>query len=189
MTLLLVTSSLASLLIPTRYYGKIRTRWCRTPHGYCTHHYDSTLRTDCIHHLHTHFKRHRVQQYNSCTFNTSTSRTPITNPIQLGTDSCTLIIDNGCSTSITTCIKDFISPPWQVRANIEGYSGSTSATHIGTVCWKVDVDLGQTHDMYLPNTYYSPHGKHRLLCPQHWAQTAKDHYPHPNGTWCAIYSS
>jgi alkylated DNA repair dioxygenase AlkB len=86
-------------------------------------------------------------------------------------------------------MEDFISPPWRVRVNIEGYSGSTSATHIGTVRWRIDDDLGQPHDILLPNTYYSSHGKHRLLCLQHWAQTAKDNHPHPNGTWCATYAN
>jgi hypothetical protein len=85
-------------------------------------------------------------------------------------------------------MEDFISPPWRVRANIEGYSGSTSATHVGTVRWRINDDLGQSHDILLPNTYYSPHGKHGLLCPQHWVQTAKDNHPHPNGTWCATYA-
>lgn len=60
--------------------------------------------------------------------------------------------------------------------------------HHRAVCWRIDNDLGQPHDILLPNTYYSPHGKHRLLCPQHWAQTAKDNHPHPNGTWCATYA-
>jgi hypothetical protein len=115
-------------------------------------------------------------------------RKPTPLPTQLDTDSHTLIIDNGCSASITNSMEDFVSLPWWVRANIEGYSGSTSATHVGTVRWKIDDDLGHTHDILLPNTYYSPHGKHRLFCPQHWAQKAKDNTPHPNGTWCATYA-
>ncbi len=52
------------------------------------------------------------------------------------TDSRTLIIDNGCSASITNDLADFIFPPFKVKASIQGYSGSTNATHIGTVCWK-----------------------------------------------------
>jgi hypothetical protein len=48
--------------------------------------------------------------------------------------------------------------------------------------------LGCTHSILLPNTYYSPHGKHRFLCPQHWVQSANDNHPYPNGTWCATYA-
>jgi hypothetical protein len=100
-----------------------------------------------------------------------------------------LIIDNGCSTSITNELADFIFPPFKVNASIQGYSGSTTATHIGTVCWKIEDDLvGAQHDIILPKTYYSPKGKHRLLCPQHWAQVANDHSPQLSGTWCGTYA-
>jgi hypothetical protein len=46
------------------------------------------------------------------------------------TDSRTLIIDNGCSASITNDLTDFIFPPFKVKASIQGYSGSTNATHL-----------------------------------------------------------
>jgi len=56
-------------------------------------------------------------------------------------------------------------------------------------CW-VDASrfTRRVHTIILPNAYYSPAGKYKLLCPQHWAQAANDHYPYPNGTWCATYS-
>jgi len=108
------------------------------------------------------------------TFNTPL-HTQVPLPIQLDWDSHTLLVDNGCSTSITNCMDEV--------------DLATSATHVGTVCWKIEDDLGRTHDILLPNTYYSSHGKHCLLCPQHWAQTANDHHPHPNGTWCATYAN
>lgn len=100
------------------------------------------------------------------------------------TDSCTLIIDDSCSASTTNNMADFVFPPFKVNASIQGYSGCTTATHIGTVYWKVEDNDGVQHNILLLNTYYSPNGKHRLLCPQHWAQVANDHFPQPNGTWC-----
>jgi hypothetical protein len=103
-------------------------------------------------------------------------------------DSYVLLVDNCCSTSITNNIKDYIYPPRTIRANVEGFNGVTTATKVGTVRWVIQDDLGRTHHIVLPNTYYSPHGKYRLLCPQHWAQTANDNHPHPNGTWCATYA-
>jgi hypothetical protein len=169
----------------------VRLRWCRTPHGYYIHHYGSSLHELCIRPLHTRFKAQallRAPPISIHTFDSPTQPIPTYLPAQLDSDSHTLIIDNGCSASITNSMEDFISPPWRVRANIGGYSGSTSATHVGRVRWKIEDDLGHTHNILLPNTYYSPHGKHRLLCPQHWAQTAKDNTPHPNGTWCATYA-
>jgi hypothetical protein len=186
--LLLTTSLIASLFYSPRKYGKVRLHWCRTPHGYHIHHYGSTLGIECIRHIHTKFKRVALVEAPLLTFNTTTSHTPVSPPICLDTDSHTLIVDNGCSSSITNCIDDYISPPWRVRANIEGYSGSTSATYVGTVRWKIEDDLGRTHIILLPNTYYSPYGKYRLLCPQHWAQSARDNHPYPNCTWCATYA-
>jgi hypothetical protein len=58
---------------------------------------------------------------------------------------------------------------------------------MGMVQWYIEDDLGNMHAIILPNTYYSPRGKYKLLCPQHWAQVAKDHSPKPQGTWCATY--
>jgi hypothetical protein len=88
---------------------------------------------ECVQRLHTKFKNDTLLKIPLHTLNTTTSHTPVSPPIRLDTDSHTLIIDNGCSSSITNCIDDYVSPPWRVRANIEGYSGSTSATHVGTV--------------------------------------------------------
>jgi len=187
----LLATMIASFFRPLPKYGRVRLRWCRTPRGYYIHQYGSSLRKLCICRLHTQFKTQallRAPPISIHTFNSPTQHIPTYLPAQLHSDSHTLIIDNGCSASITNSMEDFISPPWQVRANIEGYSRSTSATHVGTVRWKIEDDLGRTHDILLPNTYYSPHSKHRLLCPQHWAQTAKDNTLHPNGTWCATYA-
>jgi hypothetical protein len=75
------------------------------------------------------------------------------------------------------------------NASIQGYSGCTTATHIGTVRWKVEDDEGVHHDIILLNTYYSPKGKHSLVCPQYWAQVTNDHFPRPNGTWCGSYAN
>jgi hypothetical protein len=59
---------------------------------------------------------------------------------------------------------------------------------VGTVRWRIHDDLGNEHHILLPNTYYSPEGKYKLLCPQHWAQMANDNSPSPHGTWCATYA-
>ena len=103
-------------------------------------------------------------------------------------DSKVILIDNCCSTSITNDLRDFIAPPRPARAKVEGYNGTTTATMVGTVRWRIHDDLGTEHQILLPNTYYSPEGKYKLLCPQHWAQTANDNAPVPHGTWCATYA-
>jgi len=103
-------------------------------------------------------------------------------------DSKVILVDNCCSASTTNDLKDFISAPKPVQAKVEGYSWSTTATHVGTVHWYIEDDLGNTHAITLPNTYYTPSGKYKLSCPQNWARVAKDDSPKPNGTWCATYS-
>ena len=43
----------------------------------------------------------------------------------------------------------------------------------GTLSWSWDDDKGMSHEFKIPNSYYIPEGKVRLLSPQHWAQTRK----------------
>ncbi len=79
------------------------------------------------------------------------------------TDSSLLLIDSGCSQSITNDLADFIDTPCPTSILIEEYTGSTMATKIGTVHWSIEDDTGQVHHITLPNTYYSPAGKVKLL--------------------------
>jgi len=109
-------------------------------------------------------------------------------PMSFDTDSFTLTVDNCASASITNNIKDFIEPPKASRTKILGISGVSAATLVGTVRWKIEDDAGQSHDIYLPNTYYAKTAPCKLLSPQHWSQVADDNSPEPNGTWCATYS-
>jgi hypothetical protein len=94
-------------------------------------------------------------------------------------------VDNGASRSITNNRKDFIDTPRLVRTVIEGYSGTSEASLIGTVRWTIADDQGLEHNIILPNTILDEKAKKRILSPQHWSQTANDHYPTKFGTWCA----
>ena len=47
----------------------------------------------------------------------------------------------------------------------------------GTLIWKWTDDNGELHRFEIPNSYYVPEGKVRLLSPQHWAQSQKDEKP------------
>jgi hypothetical protein len=103
-------------------------------------------------------------------------------------DAKVILVDNCCTASITNDINDFVTTPKPMRTNVEGYNGMTTATKIGTIKWNIEDDLGRVHIIVLPNAYYSPAGKYKLVCPQHWAQAVDDHFPKPNGTWCATYA-
>ncbi len=53
---LLAISTITSYVKPHKHYGKVRLRWCRTPHSYHIHRYGSSLHMQCMHHLHTCFR-------------------------------------------------------------------------------------------------------------------------------------
>jgi hypothetical protein len=106
------------------------------------------------------------------------------------TDSVPIKIDNCCTQTMTGYRNDFI--PSSLRTiegkHVTGFAQTkTAITHIGTVKWNVTDNLGMHHDICIPNTYYVPNCKLRLLSPQHWAQEANDNKPLSDGTWCATY--
>ena len=97
------------------------------------------------------------------------------------------MIDNCASTSITNCLNDFVQPPQTSGKCIQGIGGLTTTLKIGTVAWKIEDDLGFTHTITLPKTYYAPNMPCQLLYPQHWSQMAQDNKLLNRGTWCATY--
>ena len=107
------------------------------------------------------------------------------------TDSYPIKVDNCCTRSISSYIGDFINPPVLLRTRrVKGVQGYVSGPiYQGTLRWHILDDTGQSHSIVLPESYYVPNSNIRLLSPQHWAQTANDNTPHPNGTWCATYAS
>ncbi|KAL7561622.1 hypothetical protein ACA910_001490 [Epithemia clementina (nom. ined.)] len=115
--------------------------------------------------------------------------TNATTKCSMDSDSVELTIDNCCSTSITNSIKDFVSPPKAIKGRVRGLSGApVQATHVGTVLWRIEDDTGQVHNILLRGTYLVPKAPTRLLAPQHWAQTTRDHAPIQEGTGCLTTS-
>jgi hypothetical protein len=93
--------------------------------------------------------------------------------MEFDTDSFDILIDDCCSHTLTNDINDYIEPPVKSSVRVRGYNGSTNATKMGTVKWKIKDDNGKVHILILPNTYYSSSVETRLLSPQNWAQTRK----------------
>jgi hypothetical protein len=116
---------------------------------------------------------------------TITKSTERPKALSFDTDSFELLVDNGASRSITNNKSDFIDTPRLVPTKIEGYSGVSKASFIGTVKWSIEDDQGRVHHITLPNTIYDAKSKRRILSPQHWSQSAHDHYPIKYGTLCA----
>jgi len=106
-----------------------------------------------------------------------------TRKMEFDTDSFEILIDNCCSHSLTNNKNDFIEPPVKSKVKVRGYNGQTSSTMVGTVKWKILDDNGKTHNLILPETYYSPTVETRLLSPQHWAQVRAK----KTDTYCITY--
>ena len=91
--------------------------------------------------------------------------------VSFDTDSKPIGVDNRCSACISHDINDFIDPPRESPRKIKGFGGTTHANiRVGTIKWSWCDDDGKRHSFIIPNSYYVPHGRVRLLSPQHWAK-------------------
>jgi hypothetical protein len=95
------------------------------------------------------------------------SQTTEPQKVSFDSDSFEILVDNGASRSITNNKKDFIDTPRLVRTLIEGYSGTSEASLIGTVKWTIADDQGLEHNIILSNTILDEKAKMRILSPQH----------------------
>ena len=98
-----------------------------------------------------------------------------TNTSIFDTDSKSVGIDNRCSACISHDIRDFIGPLRESNRTIKGFGGikHTSTIMSGTIKWKWEDDEGRIHKHIIPDSYYVPDGKSRLLSPQHWSKSQK----------------
>ena len=111
---------------------------------------------------------------------------PSSKPLSFDTDSYHITVDNGCRYS-NKHYKREVMPRW-TKTKILGSNGKSTALYVGTMKWRIEDDDGRHHEVILSGTYYSEYVPYKLLSPQHWAQTVRDHYPTKNGTWSAIYN-
>ena len=87
------------------------------------------------------------------------------------TDSVDIGVDNRCSGCISHKIDDFEGPLTDTNRVIKGFGGTkTHNVKVGTLRWKWQDDEGTNHEFRIPNSYYIPSGKVRLLSPQHWSK-------------------
>ena len=88
------------------------------------------------------------------------------------TDSGLIGIDNRCTGCITNIRSDIPGELRECSRAIKGFGGIRHfKVWIGTIQWTWDDDNGKSHTFNIPNSFYVPEGKTRLLSPQHWAQT------------------
>ena len=105
------------------------------------------------------------------------------------TDSYPIKVDNCATRSISPHIKDFVDVPVKCRRypGLKGINGNISEIYRGTIRWYIPDDTGKVHEITLPDSFYIPKARSRLLSPQHWAQIARDHRPRRRGTWSGTY--
>ena len=98
------------------------------------------------------------------------------------TDSFAVTVDRGATATMSSFKQDPLQP---VQATVHSFiSASLKQVCKGTICWNIPDDDGNAHRVLIPDSYYVPQGRTRLLSPQHWAQVQKDYHPDPDGTWC-----
>jgi hypothetical protein len=111
-------------------------------------------------------------------------------PPSFDTDSYEIGIDNRASYSMSHRKEDFEGEIKMTQRRIRGIAGTIlTKVGYGTLLWKIEDDLGRSHQIRLPNSLYVPEGGVRLLSPQHWAQHAQDNRPSPRGTRCVTYAA
>jgi hypothetical protein len=113
---------------------------------------------------------------------------------QFHTDSYQVIVDTGCSVSLSGVETDFLPGTLKqapVGLSIQSYGGArVPVTHVGTIKWYVLDDHHQTRAIVLPRSLYVPSTETRLLSPQHLAQvTDEKGVPQNKRTKITTYSS
>ena len=84
------------------------------------------------------------------------------------TDSVPIGIDNRCSACILHVAEDFVGQLRDSSKVIKGFGGTkTTNVKVGTLSWTWNDDYGVPHKFTIPNSYFVPSGKVRLLSPQH----------------------
>ena len=83
-------------------------------------------------------------------------------------------IDNRASAFISGDIEDFEGPLSNTNVTIKAFGGSrVKGVKQGTAVVRMADDEGRIHTFTLPNSYYVPGSKDRLLSPQHLAQAMR----------------
>ena len=118
--------------------------------------------------------RRRMYVYTAPQHSTSKS-----NIGQFDTDSFSIVVDTGCSRSLSPRKADFITSTLRKvsgpSATIHGLAGATATIScIGTILWKVIDDDGVEQEIQIPNSLFVPTAGARLLSPHQVSQVTRD---------------
>jgi hypothetical protein len=81
-------------------------------------------------------------------------------------------VDNRCSGCILHVKSDFVGDLKTCNRTLKGFGGTKMyRVKMGTLKWSWEDNNGRSHTFLIPDSYYVPDGKVRLLSPQQWAQS------------------
>ena len=94
--------------------------------------------------------------------------------IRFDTDSKFCGVDNRASACMSDDTRDFEGPLIDTKRTIKAFGGTrVHNVKTGTIKWYIEDDAGMVHKHLVPNSYYVPDGRVKLLSPQHWAKAIK----------------
>lgn len=110
--------------------------------------------------------------------------------VPFDSDSRLIGIDNRCTACISHDIRDFVGHVEDTNIKMRGYAGTrTKPLKRGTLRWSWSDDTGKVFKFHIPNSYYCPQGKVRLLSSQHWAKVQRDFKPRAGTTITTTHES
>jgi hypothetical protein len=103
---------------------------------------------------------------------TATRKSALPLSLSFDTDSGSVGIDDRCSVCMSHVKSDFVGELVESAVDVTGFHGTKRCqVYRGTIKWCIADDNGGVHNILIPGSYYVPSGKHRLISPQHWAQS------------------
>ena len=113
---------------------------------------------------------------------------------QFDTDPETIGIDNRCLGCISHTRDNFVGELRRTDQVLKGFAGTkTTNLQVSTLRWSSEDELGRKDTFTIPNSYYVPDGRVRLLSPQHWLQTQTTDFQrdrcgeYTNGRECVLF--
>ena len=131
------------------------------------------------HHCRRHPRLHKLLFAMTAMFALEARTKPRKHETAFDTDSAPVGIDNRASGCISHVESDFDEATLKdCHRVVKGFGGSrVMPMKIGTLQWRWEDDNGLIHAFNIPNSYYIPDGKMRLLSPQHWHQALRKTRP------------
>lgn len=95
-------------------------------------------------------------------------RKPYSRTVLFDSDAKAIEIDNRCSACISHDINDFVGPVLKSNKVISAFScWQQMKVYKSTIAWSWTDDDGVQNKFRIPNSYYVPEGKSKLLSSQH----------------------